>query len=83
WLLRKMEAPLGWAILSGGFGLAFGALCTPVYIATGGWQYALTWWTMGLPFDALHCGGNFIMALVLFAPCRKILTKLATQVGLV
>ena len=29
--LRKMTSPLGWAILSGSFGLLFGALCIPVY----------------------------------------------------
>ncbi|MEG1857562.1 MAG: hypothetical protein RR216_02390 [Pseudoflavonifractor sp.] len=83
WLLRKMDARLGWAILSGAFGLAFGALCAPVYLVVGGWKYALSWWVMGLPFDALHCGGNFVMALVLFPLCRKILTKLAVQVGLI
>ena len=27
WSLRKMDSRLGWAILSGSFGLAFGALC--------------------------------------------------------
>ena len=70
-LFRKMESPLGWAVLSGAFGLSFGALCTLVYWVTGGWAFALSWWVSGIPFDLLHCAGNFAMALVLFRPCRQ------------
>ncbi len=83
WLFRRMDSALGWAILSGAFGLSFGALCAIVYLFVGGWSFALTWWTSGILFDALHCGGNFAMALVLFKPCRKILTTLSRQIGLI
>lgn len=76
WLLRKTEQPLAWALLSGGFGLLFGALCAPVYLFTGGPGFAVSWWVSGIPYDALHCAGNFAMALVLFLPLRKLLTKL-------
>lgn len=76
WLMRKNTHPLPWALLAGGFGLLFGALCAPVYLFTGGWQFALSWWASGIPFDALHCAGNFAMALVLFNPLRKLLTRL-------
>ena len=65
-LFRKMESPLGWAVLSGAFGLSFGALCALVYWVTGGWAFALSWWVSGIPLDLLHCAGNFAMALVLF-----------------
>lgn len=82
WLLRGMERPLGWAVLSGAFGLSFGAQCALVYLAAGGWKAALSWWITGIPFDALHCAGNFVMALVLFKPCRTLLTKLSKQIGL-
>ena len=75
-LLRKMESPLGWAMLSAGFGLAFGALCGIVDIFVGGFSYALTKWVSGIYFDILHCAGNFAMALLLFAPLRKLLTNL-------
>ena len=37
---------------------------------------ALAWWVSGIPFDLLHCAGNFAMALVLFRPCRQVLTRL-------
>ena len=78
-LLRKMESPLGWAVLSGGFGLFFGALCAPVYWVSGGWASAVSWWISGIPWDLVHGAGNFVMALVLFAPLRKVLCRLNTH----
>ena len=72
WLLRKMENPVGWAILSGTFGLCFGALCGIVDIFIGGWGYALTKWMAGLNFDLMDCAGNFFIALLLFKPLRKL-----------
>ena len=75
-LLRKMEHPMGWAMLSGMYGLMFGALCAPVYLFSGGLELAVSWWISGIPFDAIHCGGNFIMALVLFLPMKKLLRRL-------
>lgn len=74
--LRRMESPLGWAVLSGAFGCGFGALCALSYLPVGGWSYALSWWISGIPFDLAHCAGNFVMALVLFRPCKKVLTQL-------
>lgn len=82
WLMRKMESRLGWAVLAAAFGLFFGALCAIVYIPIGGVSYALTWWVSGVPFDALHCGGNFVMALVLFPTLRSLLEKLLKKAGL-
>lgn len=82
WLLKDMQSSLGWAILSGGFGLLFGLLCAPVYIVTGGAEAAVAWWLSGIPFDLLHCGGNFAMALLLFCPLRKVLEKLCTSIFL-
>lgn len=76
WLLRAMRSPLGWAILSGAFGLLFGALCAPVYLFTGGPGFALSWWASGVPYDLMHCAGNFVIALVLFMPLRALLEKL-------
>ena len=75
-LLRKMQHPLGWAMLSGIFGLLFGALCIPVDLFIGGLGYAVTKWSTGLMFDIFHCVGNFVIALVAFIPLRKLLTKL-------
>lgn len=74
--LRKMESPLGWALLSGGYGLLFGALCAPVDVFIGGFGYAAAKWVSGIPFDVAHCAGNFVIALVLFKPQRALLGKL-------
>lgn len=79
--LRGMESPLGWALLSGAFGLLFGALCAPVYLVTGGWAFALSWWASGIPFDLLHCAGNFALALTLFKPLRRVMERLYRRWG--
>ena len=75
-LLRSMTHPLSWAILSGVFGLFFGALCGIVDVFIGGWEYAVTKWISGIPFDLAHCAGNFVIALFLFVPLRKLLDQL-------
>lgn len=74
--LQKSEQPLIWALLSAVFGLLFGALCGIVDIFIGGFSYAVTKWVSGIPFDVTHCIGNFVIALLLFAPLRKLLTRL-------
>ena len=76
WKLRRIRAPLGWAVLSGSFGLLFGALCTPICFLSGGPAYAFSWWVSGIPFDLVHCAGNFAIALVLFTPMRRLLETL-------
>ena len=76
WLLRRETHPLAWALLSGGFGLMFGLLCAPVDAAIGGWGYAMARWASGIPFDLLHCAGNFVVALGLFTPLRHLMERL-------
>lgn len=73
---KKAENPVIWAVISGAFGLLFGAFCMPVDIFIGGFGYAAARWVSGIPFDLLHCAGNFVIALVLFVPLRKLLEKL-------
>lgn len=75
-VLRNMKDRLGWALLSGCFGLFFGALCAPVDIFIGGFGYAISKWISGIPFDLAHCAGNFVIALLLFDPMRGLLEKL-------
>lgn len=75
YLLRNMRSPLGWALLSGTFGLLFGALCTPICLLTGGPAFALSWWLSGIPFDLIHCAANFALALVLFNPLRRLFAQ--------
>lgn len=76
WLCRSVEHPLLWAVIAAAFGLFFGLLCAPVYIFSGGLEFAVSWWISGVTFDLAHCAGNFVITLVLFVPLRKLLTKL-------
>lgn len=77
--MRQMRHPLGWAVLSGVFGLLFGVLCAPVDVVIGGWGYAVSKWVAGIPFDLAHCVGNFVIALLLFVPMRNLVEKLDAQ----
>ena len=80
YLLRSMHHPLGWAMVSGVFGLLFGALCGIVDIFIGGVSYAAAKWVSGIPFDIMHCVGNFLIALLLFVPMRELMEKLYNKV---
>ena len=75
-VLKNMDSALGWAMLSGVFGLMFGALCGIVDVFIGGFGYAVTKWVSGIPFDIMHCVGNFCIALVMFKPLRGLLERL-------
>jgi energy-coupling factor transport system substrate-specific component len=79
--LRGVKNPWVWALVSGGFGLLFGALCGIADVFIGGFGYAITKWISGIPFDLMHCGGNFVMALLLFTPMDKLLTKLYSKLN--
>ena len=81
WLFRKMENPLGWAVLAGAFGLSFGALMAPPFLLLAFerenfFSVFLPYWVSGIPFDIAHCIGNFTVCLFLFKPLSKIMTKL-------
>ena len=75
-LMRHQQSTLLWAFLSAVYGLCFGALCGIVDIFIGGFAYAGTKWVSGIPFDLLHCGGNFVITMILFKPLRNALEKL-------
>lgn len=77
--MRRLKNPLWWATLSGLFGLSFGTLCSPTNMIMFGFKEGLAWALAGIPFDVPHAIGNFFIALVLFVPLRKLLTKLYQQ----
>ena len=80
YLLRNMKSALGWALLSGGFGLAFGLLCAPVDFFLGDIGYVVSKWVSGIPVDVMHCAGNFVIALLLFNPLRKLTEALYARI---
>lgn len=75
-LLQKMDHALLWAVVSGAFGLSFGALCAIPYLISGGPAAAFAYWTNGIPYDILHCGGNFVLTLILYTPLRQLLKRM-------
>lgn len=75
-LFRRQDNVWFWAIFSAGYGLAFGALCTPVYFLVQGIGGALAWWIAGIPTDIGHGVCNFLVALALYTPLRKALRTL-------
>lgn len=76
WLFRWMDKAWQWALLAGGYGLCFGSLCALAYLPLGGASMALVWAIAGLPFDFIHAGANFLLALVLYRPLRTALDRL-------
>lgn len=76
---RKNRSALFWALVSAVFGLCFGGLCAIPYLFIGGPGAALAYWTAGLYFDLLHCGSNFLLALLLFRPLLRLCNRLAAQ----
>lgn len=72
---RSNTSPLFWSILSGFFGLSFGALCTLPYLIAGGPAAVFSYWVSGLGFDLIHCIGNVVLCLVLFKPLYALLQK--------
>lgn len=77
-IFRRIEKPFFWAIVSGVFGLLFGAMTAIPYlfIPDGGVAAAIAYWVKGIPFDLLHCGGNVIAAALLLRPLLKIMKRL-------
>lgn len=82
WMFRRQESVWFWSILSGAFGLSFGALCAVPYFFLGagggagvaaGIRTALAWWVAGIPWDIVHCVGNFALMLVLYQPVRRVM----------
>ena len=76
WLFRWMKRSWQWAVFSGLFGLAFGSLCSLVYLPMGGVSMVIAWIISGFTFDLVHAGGNFMLALLLYHPLRTALDKL-------
>lgn len=75
YVLRKSGSPFVWAIVDGGFGLCFGALFAIPYVFVSP-AYAFSYWVSGIPFDIVHCAGNFAAALLLFKPLDAAMKKI-------
>jgi len=72
---RKQNTAVFWSILSGFYGISFGALCAIPYFFMGGPAGAFSYWVSGIAYDIPHCVGNVVLCLVLYKPIRYIIEK--------
>lgn len=72
-----------WAfsILSSLFGLFFGALCSIPYFIAGGVTFGFNYFIAGIPYDLIHCVGNFCICLALFHPLHMTLNKISRHIS--
>lgn len=81
-ILRKRDAGrMAYCILSGVFGLCFGALCGLPNIFIAGLPAAIGWWVTGLPYDVIHAVSNFVIMLVLHQPMCRIMKRMFGGIG--
>lgn len=84
YLGRKQDSVLFWSILSGTFGLLYGALCSLTYLlffiseegVRAGLYAVFNWWVAGLYFDIIHCVANFLIMFFLYTPVRRMMEKM-------
>ena len=80
-IFKKQTNVFFWCILSALYGLFFGLLCAIPYVVIGavdggimnGLYAGFTWWIAGIPWDLVHCVGNFVIMLVLYKPIRGLM----------
>ncbi|QVK21644.1 hypothetical protein KHQ82_04785 [Mycoplasmatota bacterium] len=70
----KIKRTIGWAIVSGLFGLSFGLLFA-IYSAPLTGVNVFAYWMSGISFDVIHMIGNFVVMLVLFNPIKSVLER--------
>lgn len=81
---KKSDSVWTFSIISGAFGLLFGFFCAIPYVVigitedgiSGGLYAGFTWWVAGIPWDLVHCAGNFVLMLILYRPVRNMMNKL-------
>jgi len=78
-LIGKRMKCFGLAMLSGAFGLSFGALCALPYIFLGGFKAAFMYWVAGIPFDIIHGTANFVIMLVLYKPMSRVMKSVSVM----
>jgi len=79
WLVRKKDSVLLYSIISGVFGLFFGALCSIPYLFIGGPAMMFNWWIAGIPFDLIHGPSNFLIMLLLYKPVRRVMDSIVSK----
>jgi energy-coupling factor transport system substrate-specific component len=73
-------AVIVYPVICAAHGMAFGTLYAPAQALLYGlsWKAMVAWIVAGLPFDAIHAGGNFVAGM-LVQPVVRILRRLEGQ----
>ena len=79
-LPKKMPpkiAPYIYMLTAAFHGIIFGTLYAPyqALVYNFGFDKMIEWIIIGLPFDIMHCVGNFIVGILIY-PCIKLLQRL-------
>lgn len=86
-IFKKQTSVFFWSIISALFGLFFGFLCAIPYVVIGvvdggiinGLYAGFSWWIAGIPWDVIHCVGNFAIMLVLYGPMCRLMKRLPLE----
>jgi energy-coupling factor transport system substrate-specific component len=78
-IFHRVHSFYYWAVISGIFGLSFGALYAITIVVLDGPSAGFGAWVQGIIFDLVHGIGNFGVALVLFKPLYFVLEKINRQ----
>ena len=73
-LKNRIKTELGWAVVSGLYGLSFGLLFA-LYTAPLTKVNVFAYWLAGIQFDVVHMIGNFIVMITLYKPVKATLEK--------
>lgn len=74
-IFRRNDSSIAWAVINGAYGLCFGALCSITQGILFGIGSGFAYFISGIPFDIVHCIGNFFTALFLYKPLTILLSK--------
>ena len=80
-IFRKQDSVVFWSILSGFYGITFGALCAIPYFFMGGASSAFAYWVSGVAYDIPHCIGNVLLCLLHYRPLRQLLEQAVKGIG--
>lgn len=73
-LAKRLNTNGSRAVLSGVFGITFGALFALTYLPVGV-SYAFVYWVNGIRFDIVHCIGNVVITYTLSDTFIKVMKK--------
>ena len=68
-----------WALLSGFWGLIFGALFALNHGIFYGFNFSIAYWLRGIPFDLVHSISNYLITLITLPPLMRVAETLRKE----